>query len=49
MKLGKINRSQSYTEDYGAMNAIERFDLIKNDTYSFFDEPEENSLCILIV
>ena len=48
MKLGKINRSQSYTEDYGAMNAIERFDLIKNDTYSFFDEPEENSLCIFI-
>ena len=30
------------------MNAIERFDLIKNDTYSFFDEPEENSLCIFI-
>ena len=48
VKLGKINRSQSYTEDYGAMNAIERFDLIKNDTYSFFDEPEENSLCIFI-
>ena len=48
MKFGKINRSQSYTEDYGAMNAIERFDLIKNDTYSFFDEPEENSLCIFI-
>ena len=48
VKFGKINRSQSYTEDYGAMNAIERFDLIKNDTYSFFDEPEENSLCIFI-
>lgn len=48
VKLGKINRSQSYTEDYGAMNAIERFDLIKNDTYSFFDEPEENSLCVFI-
>ena len=48
VKLGKINRSQSYTEDYGAMNAIQRYDLIKNDTYSFFDEPEENSLCIFI-
>jgi len=48
VKLGKINRSQSYTEDYGAMNAKERFDLIKNDTYSFFDLPEENSLCIFI-
>jgi FMN phosphatase YigB (HAD superfamily) len=48
VKLGKINRSQSYTEDYGAMNATQRYDLIKNDTYSFFDVPEENSLCIFI-
>ena len=48
MKLGKINRTQSYTEDYRAMNAMQRFDLIKNDTYSFFDEPEINSLCVFI-
>lgn len=48
VKLGKINRSQSYTEDYGALNATQRYDLIKNDTYSFFDVPEENSLCIFI-
>lgn len=48
VKLGKINRTQSYTEDYGAMNAIQRFDLIKNDTYKFFNEPEINSLCIFI-
>lgn len=48
VKLGKINRSQSYTEDYGAMNARQRYDLIKNDTYSFFDVPEENSFCIFI-
>jgi len=48
VKLGKINRTQSYTEDYGAMNAMQRFDLIKNDTYSFFDEPEINSLCVFI-
>jgi FMN phosphatase YigB (HAD superfamily) len=48
VKLGKINRTQSYTEDYGAMNAMQRFNLIKNDTYSFFDEPEINSLCVFI-
>jgi len=48
LKLGKINRSQSYTEDYGAMDAMQRYNLIKNDTYSFFDVPEEKSFCIFI-
>jgi FMN phosphatase YigB (HAD superfamily) len=48
LQFGKINRSHSYTEDYGAMSAKQRYDLIKNDTYSFFDEPDENSFCIFI-
>ena len=46
--FGKINRLQTYTQDYGALSAEERYNLIKNDTYSFVDVPPENSLSIFI-
>lgn len=48
LKFGKIKRCQTYIEDYGEMNAEERFDLIKNDTYEFVDIPTRNDLCIYI-
>ena len=39
---GKINRCQTYSEDYGALNAEQRYELIKNDTYLFTDQPNED-------
>jgi FMN phosphatase YigB (HAD superfamily) len=48
LRFGKIDRCQTYTEDYGAMDASERFNLIKNDTYKFSQEPEEDECCIFI-
>jgi FMN phosphatase YigB (HAD superfamily) len=44
----KINRLQTYIEDYGAMDAKQRFELIKNDTYSFSEAPSEKSKLIFI-
>lgn len=44
----KIKRCQTYTEDYGALNAEERYNLIKNDTYQFVDIPSINDICIFI-
>ena len=46
--MGKIERSQTYTEDYGAPTAEERFSLIKNDTYKFITVPAKDDLCIFI-
>jgi FMN phosphatase YigB (HAD superfamily) len=40
--LSKINRCQTYSEDYGAMSSQQRYDLIKNDTYVFSDEPHKD-------
>jgi hypothetical protein len=48
LKFGKINRCQTYTEDYGAMDSQQRYNLIKNDTYSFSDVPDDKSFCIFI-
>ena len=48
IKFGKINRSHSYTEDYGAMNAEERYNLIKNDTYALAEIPEENATLLFL-
>jgi FMN phosphatase YigB (HAD superfamily) len=45
---GKINRCQTYSEDYGSLNAEQRYDLIKNDTYELETMPSENDLCIFI-
>lgn len=46
--LGKINRKQTYTNDYGELNAQERYNLIKNDTYEFDIIPKSNDFCIFI-
>lgn len=48
IKFSKIKRCQTYTEDYGALNAEERYNLIKNDTYKFIDLPSNNDFCIFI-
>ena len=48
IQLCKIKRCQTYTEDYGALNAEERYNLIKNDTYEFVDIPSGNDICIFI-
>jgi FMN phosphatase YigB (HAD superfamily) len=48
LEFGKIERCQTYTEDYGALKAEERFDLIKNDTYQLSTIPASSDLCIFI-
>ncbi len=44
----KIKRCQTYTDDYGAMNAEERYNLIKNDTYELVDVPSKTDVSIFI-
>lgn len=48
VKFCKIKRCQTYTEDYGALSAEARFNLIKNDTYEFVDIPTLDDVCIFI-
>jgi FMN phosphatase YigB (HAD superfamily) len=48
LQLGKIERCQTYTDDYGSMTADERLNLIQDDTYKFIDVPSTNNLCIFI-
>jgi hypothetical protein len=48
IQFKKINRCQTYIEDYGALNANDRYDLIKNDTYEFDDKPNEASFLIFL-
>ena len=48
IKFCKIKRCQTYTEDYGALSAEARFNLIKNDTYEFVDIPTLDDVCIFI-
>ncbi len=48
LEFGKIERCQTYTEDYGALAAEERFNLIKNDTYKLITAPSKDDLCIFI-
>jgi hypothetical protein len=48
LMYGKIERSQTYTVDYGSLNADERSALIKNDTYQFRDFPNTDDFCIFI-
>lgn len=48
IEFGKIERCQTYTEDYGALTAEERFKLIKNDTYKLITLPAKDDLCIFI-
>lgn len=48
LEFGKIERCQTYTEDYGALTAEQRFNLIKNDTYKLITIPSKNDLSIFI-
>jgi FMN phosphatase YigB (HAD superfamily) len=48
VRLSKIRRCQTYTEDYGSLNAEDRFKLIENDTYEFVNIPLAEDLCIFI-
>jgi FMN phosphatase YigB (HAD superfamily) len=48
LEFGKIERCQTYTDDYGALTAEERFSLIKNDTYKLITVPAKDDLCIFI-
>lgn len=48
VRISKIKRCQTYTDDYGEMNAEERFNLIKNDTYKLLEYPTSKDLCIFI-
>lgn len=48
VRLSKIQRSQTYITDYGALSAEERFSLIKNDTYDLVDYPSKEQVCIFI-
>lgn len=48
LRFCKIRRCHTYTEDYGALNAEERFNLIKNDTYEFVNIPSKDDICIFI-
>jgi hypothetical protein len=43
-----IKRCQTHTEDYGALSAIERFNLVKSDTYEFIEISSIKDLCIFI-
>ena len=46
--LSKIIRCQTYSEDYGAMSAEQRYDLIKNDTYVFSEAPRKECRLVFI-
>lgn len=48
LEFGKIERCQTYSEDYGSMSAQERYELIKNDTYKLVDNPSEKAKLIFI-
>jgi hypothetical protein len=48
IEFGKIERCQTYTEDYGALTAEERFNFIKSDTYKLITVPAKDDLCIFI-
>jgi FMN phosphatase YigB (HAD superfamily) len=48
VRFCKIKRCQTYTEDYGALSAEARFNLIKNDTYAFVNIPSADDVCVFI-
>lgn len=48
VRFCKIKRCQTYTDDYGALSAEARFNLIKNDTYDFVNIPSADDVCIFI-
>lgn len=48
LEFGKIERCQTYSEDYGSMSAEERYDLIKNDTYKLIEVPHKDAVLLFI-
>ena len=48
LEFRKIIRSQTYTDDYGALTADQRFRLIKNDTYELIEIPQVYQVSIFI-
>jgi hypothetical protein len=48
IELGKIQRSETYVDDYGKLGFEERFSLIKNDTYRFDLIPDPDIFLIFI-
>lgn len=46
--LDKIDRINTYAEDYGLMSAKERLALISNDTYSLSKKPNKDAILIFI-
>ena len=48
IKLSKVERKNTYPQDYGEMNKEDRYNLIKNDSYDFQDVPDKTSKLIFI-
>ena len=48
LEFSKIERCQTYSEDYGSMSAEERYALIKNDTYMFSSIPPKKAVLVFI-
>lgn len=46
--MGKINRLNTYADNYGLMDAEERFALISRDTYDFSELPDPEKLLIFV-
>lgn len=48
IKCSKINRKNTYHQDYGELDKEGRYNLIKNDTYEFVDNPSNEDVLIFI-
>lgn len=48
IKLAKIKRNQTYSTDYGALSAADRYNLISRDTYQLVDKPTIETTCVFI-
>lgn len=46
--FGKVDRCQTYVDDYGSMSAKERYELIKNDTYSIQQRPPKDAILFFL-
>jgi len=44
----KINRKNTYFQDYGELDSEGRYNLIKNDTYEILDNPAKDAILIFI-
>jgi hypothetical protein len=48
LNIDKIERKNTYSQDYGLMNAAQRFQLIAKDTYSLNHLPDKDAILIFI-